>query len=223
MDDLTCSGQVVEQTLRELDFINQWLGGNNVTVEGLKKLLNNKNATVVSVVDVGCGSGDMLSRIARLFRKDKIQLALTGIDANPNIIAYAQQQHDRACIRFLCENILDEEFRNKKFDVVLATLFLHHFSNEKLVDILRSLHQQVQIGIVINDLHRHPLAYYSIKWLTRLFSRSSMVKFDAPLSVLRGFTRSELIQLLNEAGITNFRLAWKWAFRWQIIIFCGNR
>lgn len=216
MDDLQCSGKVVHQTLRELDFINQWLGGNTITLSGLKKLMSNKSVKAISIADIGCGSGDMLRLVNSQFGKD-VKLDLTGIDANPNIIAFAQQQQTIPII-FITENVLDASFQNKKFDLVLATLFLHHFSNAELVSILKSLVRQVRMGIVINDLHRHPLAYYSIKWLTYFFSKSAMVKFDAPLSVLRGFSRKEWETILKEAGITNYTLQWKWAFRWQLII-----
>lgn len=78
--------------------------------------------------------------------------------------------------------------------------------------------KQVNLGIVINDLHRHPFAYHSIKILTRLFSKSSMVKYDAPLSVQRAFTKKELVRLMENAGIEHYKIKWKWAFRWQIVI-----
>jgi hypothetical protein len=68
-------------------------------------------------------------------------------------------------------------------------------------------------------LHRHPVAYYSIKALTNLFSGSYLVKNDAPLSVLRAFRKKELQNLLLAAGIKNYSLRWKWAFRWQLILF----
>jgi hypothetical protein len=97
-------------------------------------------------------------------------------------------------------------------------LFFHHFTADQLVDVLGSLKSQCRVGIVINDLHRHPLAYYSIKLLTQFFSKSSMVKFDAPLSVMRGFTRLEWEEILRQAGITDYTLKWKWAFRWEILI-----
>ena len=54
--------------------------------------------------------------------------------------------------------------------------------------------------------------------LTRLFSRSYLVKHDAPLSVLRGFKKKELEELLNKAGILNYTIHWKWAFRWLVIV-----
>jgi hypothetical protein len=46
-----------------------------------------------------------------------------------------------------------------------------------------------------------------------------MVKYDAPLSVLRAFSREELSNILRSAGIENFTIKWKWAFRWQVIVF----
>jgi len=73
-------------------------------------------------------------------------------------------------------------------------------------------------AIVINDLHRHWFAYYSIKMLTKLFSKTYIVKHDGPLSVARALTKSEWEQVLNEAGVTNYSITWRWAFRWLIVI-----
>ena len=223
MDDLNCSGEVVRQTLVELEFINKWLGGNSVTLGGLNMLLASKefNPSVpLKIADLGCGGGDMLKLLDKHLKKEKLQTRLIGFDANPNIIAFAWvNSSDHLDITYDTLDILSDEFKSKPCDVFFATLFFHHFTSDQLVEILASLRKQATIGIVINDLHRHWLAYYSIKILTKLFSRSSMVKYDAPLSVLRGFKRGELIEILQKAGIKNYSLKWKWAFRWQLIIF----
>ncbi|HET7898985.1 MAG TPA: SAM-dependent methyltransferase, partial [Flavisolibacter sp.] len=65
-------------------------------------------------------------------------------------------------------------------------------------------------------LHRYPLAYYSIKILTRLFSRSYLVKNDAPLSVQRGFKKQDWQTLFSKAAISSYSCKWRWAFRWLI-------
>jgi 2-polyprenyl-3-methyl-5-hydroxy-6-metoxy-1,4-benzoquinol methylase len=219
MDDLHCSGEVVHQTLRELEFINHWLGGNHVTINGLRILVNEvKPAGKINIVDLGCGGGDMLRLIGRFGRKNRIPMRLTGIDANPNIIAYARTNVQEEQVEFESINIFSEEFRKRRFGIVVGTLFFHHFSNEELIDFFRSVKGQVSIGIIINDIHRHPLAYYSIKFLTSLFSKSSMVRYDAPLSVRRAFKRDEIEHILRSAGYDNFTIRWKWAFRWQVII-----
>lgn len=225
MDDLGCSGEVVHQTLRELEFINQWLGGNRITLDGLDRLISKKKLShKLILADLGCGSGQMLKLVHNRFKNKSLDLQLLGIDANPNIISYAQKncQHLNN-VSFKSANILDAFFQHEEYDVIMATLFLHHFTSHQLIEIFKDLRNQARIGIVINDLHRHPLAYYSIKFLTRLFSRSSMVKYDAPLSVLRGFKKRELVEILHEAGILNYTLTWRWAFRWQIIIPAQNR
>jgi hypothetical protein len=72
---------------------------------------------------------------------------------------------------------------------------------------------------VINDLHRHPLAYFSIKWLTRWFSKSPMVQHDAALSVLRSFKRRDWNSIFAQAGLDQVTIHWRWAFRWQICVY----
>jgi 2-polyprenyl-3-methyl-5-hydroxy-6-metoxy-1,4-benzoquinol methylase len=221
MDDLACQGEVVDQTLRELDFINQWLGGNAVTLNGLHSLWKTipKNHRI-SIADLGCGSGEMLRLIANRAANEGREVDLIGMDANPNITSFAQKHSaEFENIRIEATNIFSEEFRKRKFDIALATLFLHHFTEDELIGIFSGLKNQATHGIVINDLHRQPLAYYSIRLLTQLFSKSAMVKYDAPLSVQRGFKRHELQLILSRAGIKNYRLKWKWAFRWQLIIY----
>ncbi len=222
MDDLGYHEQIVFQTLRELDFINQWLGGNAVALNALDVVLSpipkEKN---ISIADLGCGSGEMLRLIAKKTFRENRKVQLTGIDANPYIIDYAKKQSNGlGNLNFETLDIFSNDFRSQCFDVIMATLFLHHFSDEELISLFRSLKKQAKAGIIVNDIHRHPLAYYAIKGLTSLFSKSSMVKFDAPLSVLRAFTRNELMAILEKAGIADYQLNWKWAFRWQLIIFC---
>jgi ubiquinone/menaquinone biosynthesis C-methylase UbiE len=218
MDDLNCKGEVVNQTLRELEFINRTLGGNQITVSGVSSLAEKKSSEILEVVDLGCGGGDMLLLLAKDLEEKKIKTKFVGIDANPNIIEYAKQHVKKPNISFSTVNILSKEFQSQTFDIGVATLFFHHFTSNQLSDALKKLYAQARIGIIINDLHRHPLAYYSIRLLTTLFSKSTMVRFDAPLSVLRGFSKKELEEILDKAGINNYELSWHWAFRWKVVI-----
>jgi 2-polyprenyl-3-methyl-5-hydroxy-6-metoxy-1,4-benzoquinol methylase len=220
MDDLACEGEVVFQTLLELDIINQWLGGNQVTIGALKKSWKSKpKDQTITIADLGCGSGAMLRIISRLAEKENRNVKLIGFDANPHIIEYARAHSKNIpCISFETTNVFSNEFQHQQFDLVLATLFMHHFSEQELIALFTCLKKQTRSAIIINDIHRHWLAYYSIKVLTQLFSRSSMVRFDAPLSVLRAFKHAELNEVLKKAQIHNYHLKWKWAFRWQLII-----
>jgi 2-polyprenyl-3-methyl-5-hydroxy-6-metoxy-1,4-benzoquinol methylase len=219
MDDLDSSGSIIDQTLKELETINTLLGGNYVTLNGLDLLLNTSNKKEsITIVDLGCGGGDILRLIAKWGEQKNISLQLTGIDANPNIVDFAFAHTSEKDIQYKALNIFSEEFKQQRFDVVVSTLFFHHFTSDQLADFFKQLKTQVRIGIVINDLHRHWFAYYSIKWLTQLFSKSPMVVNDAPLSVARAFRKKDWIEIFEKAGITNYKLRWMWAFRWQIIM-----
>lgn len=219
MDDLWSSGDDLNQALRELDAINYILGGNYVTLNGVMKLIDTGANSRLHIADLGCGSGDMLKRMRSLLEKRNVDAELTGFDANPNVISFAAAHTPSSCrINYESENILSEGFQNKKFDIVTATLFFHHFTDEQLIRFLKLLKGQVSKGIVINDIHRHWFSYYAIKWLTQFFSRSRMVKHDAPVSVLRAFTKKDILKILRKAGMFNYRIKWCWAFRWQVVI-----
>jgi 2-polyprenyl-3-methyl-5-hydroxy-6-metoxy-1,4-benzoquinol methylase len=221
MDDLSCSGEVVYQTLRELEFINTWLGGNAVTIDALSTVLKTmEKGQPHSLVDLGCGGGDMLRLVNRFARKEGYKLGLTGVDANPNIIAFARENNsDLGNVEFETLNIFSPTFFQHHYDIAIATLFFHHFTSDELTNFLQNLRGNVSTAIIINDIHRHPLAYYSIRFLTSIFSKSSMVKFDAPLSVRRAFKRKDLVDIIEKAGYKHYSLRWKWAFRWQVIIW----
>lgn len=221
MDDLQSSGPVINQTLRELEIINRLLGGNPITIQGVQALLAKRKLTTqpITIADLGCGGGDILKLVARWGRKHNIPMQLTGIDANPHITAYAQQNCTAFPeIKFEAVNVFAPEFQQQQYDIILATLFTHHFTDDELVGLLHAWKKQARIGFVINDLHRHWFAYHSIKWLTQGFSRSPMVKNDAPLSVARSFLKSEWQHILKAAGITRYHLHWRWAFRWSLVV-----
>ncbi len=221
MDDLSSGGAVIHQTLRELETINKWLGGNQVTINGLERLLEKQFfAENLVIADLGCGGGDMLMLVAKWARKKGINVILKGYDANPNIVEYATE-HCKAFpeISFYTEDIFSGTFQTNKFDIIICTLFTHHFREDELARIFRQFNTQAELGVVINDLHRHWFAYYSIKLLTQLFSKSKMVKYDAPLSVRRSFKREDLEAIMRSAEIDRYKLKWMWAFRWQLVFF----
>lgn len=212
MDDLDCHGEVVDQTLRELEVINRLLGGDDVTIDGVRKIA--KGHKDVSIADYGCGGGDLAMKIIQSMPDLKVKIE--GIDANPHIIDFAREN----CKKFkdITFRVLDVFSNKTRYDIIVATLFIHHFTDEQLVTLFKSMKEHSRLGVVINDIHRHPFSYFSIKWLTALFSKSAMVKFDAPLSVRRAFKRNELIDVLRKADIDSYVLTWKWAFRWQLVI-----
>ena len=205
----------IAKNMQELDTINTWLGGHAISVGGLKKFLKDKRQ--VSIAEIGCGGGDNLLALCRYCRSRHIGVKLTGIDSNPHCVSIAREKIPRQDASFILSDYRRVVFGNEKPDIIFSSLFCHHFTDEQLVDMLKWMQANSGAGFFINDLQRHPFAYHAIRLLTKWFSRSSLVKHDAPLSVLRGFTRGEWERLLHQAGIANYSLRWKWAFRWLLV------
>jgi hypothetical protein len=121
-------------------------------------------------------------------------------------------------MKFIVSDYKEINFANEKPDIIFSSLFCHHFTENELIRMLDWMQKNSTIGYFINDLHRHPIAYHFIKIATGMFSKSYLVKNDAPLSVLRGFKKNEWKTILEKAGIKNYSIKWKWAFRYLIIV-----
>jgi len=210
--------EAIERNMYELDFINTHLGGHDISVNGLKQLLDGLHK--IDVCEIGCGGGDNLVALQKWCQKNNINISCTGIDINPDCIKTARAKTGAGESSFVVSDYKEFIFE-KKPDIIFSSLFCHHFGDDELVTMLQWMQSNSKIGFFINDLHRHYLAYYSIKFLTGLFSKSYLVKNDAPLSVRRGFKRKEWEKLLRQAGINSYSIQWKWAFRW-LIVFKNN-
>ena len=136
---------------------------------------------------------------------------------NTECIAYAKQQYPQLPGQWICSDYKVVNFGENKPDIIFSSLFCHHFTNEQLVFMLQWLQQNSRQGFFINDLQRHWLAYYLIKYITKFFSKSYLVKNDACLSVARSFRRNDWQQLFQKAGINKYSINWKWAFRFLVI------
>jgi ubiquinone/menaquinone biosynthesis C-methylase UbiE len=204
--------------LKELDIINTWLGGHAITLEGVKKLIDKKEH--VTIAEIGCGGGDNLKAIYKWSKKRNRAVSFIGIDINEACIEFAEKNCNAIPeIRFIASDYKRVNFADDTSpDIIFSSLFCHHFTNEQLVQMLEWLRINAGVGFFINDLQRHPMAFHSIKLLTRLFSNSYLVRNDAPISVMRGFTRKEWEMLLKRAGINNYSIEWKWAFRYLITV-----
>ena len=218
MDDFSIGGTLLRDTLDKLDTINKWLGGNRVTINGIQKVLKfYPKEKQITILDLGCGGGDMLRRVAALGIKEGYTFKLIGIDANAEAIAYARELSiDYKEVSFMEMDIFSDEFKNLEYDLVLSTLFLHHFKENQLVDLLKHVSNNANIGIVVNDLHRHALAYYLFKFLG-LVIKNKMVKQDGLTSILRGFKRNDLEEISKQLNVKS-QIQWQWAFRYQWII-----
>ncbi|MTE27130.1 methyltransferase domain-containing protein [Winogradskyella sp. ZXX205] len=218
MDDFSLKGELLRDTLDKLGNINKWLGGNRVTLDGIIQLLKNqpKNKTY-TIIDLGCGHGDILRQVAKYGRKHQYSFRLIGVDANQDAIAYATElSSGYPNITFKSIDIFSDQFETLNFDIALTTLFLHHFKEEEIKKLLKKLYANANIGLVINDLQRSKLAYGLFK-LLGLVITNQMIKQDGLTSILRAFKREELEEISQQLHLKS-QIRWKWAFRYQWLI-----
>lgn len=218
MDDFSLEGKLFRDTLDKLETINRTLGGNVVTISGLKKLIQDQpKDKTITIVDLGCGHGDILRDVAKFGRKNGFTFELIGIDANQDAVDYADElSTEYPELSFKTIDIFSPAFEKVHYDVVLCTLFAHHFKDDALKSLLKSLVSKARLGVVINDLHRHRLAYYLFK-LIGLFVKNRMVREDGLTSILRAFKRKDLENISQEIN-AKANIQWKWAFRYQWIL-----
>ncbi len=219
MDNFLIEGEMLRESLDKIAAVNRRLGGNNVTINGLKNLLKEEpRGATISIIDLGCGGGDMLRAVADYGRKHKYNFKLTGIDANEYTINYARKISTAYPeITYIKMDVLADEFLALNFDIALATLFLHHLTSEEIENLLAVVTKKAKKGVIVNDLHRSKAAYYLFK-LICLFISNPMVRKDGAVSVLRAFKKNELISIGKKIQNTVSTIQWKWAFRYQWII-----
>ncbi|MDR5590282.1 methyltransferase domain-containing protein [Christiangramia sediminicola] len=221
MDDFELQGRELDRTLKDLENINSWLGGNQITINGIKKLLPDTKATI-RIVDIGCGNGAILRKISDWAKSNSYNFELIGVDANPYAIEIARNLSiEYKNVEFQELNIFSEVFKDMKFDVILCTLTLHHFKDRQIVELLNQLIDQAEYGVVINDLHRTRMAYILFQAFCAVFVSNEIARKDGLISILRGFKKDDIIEFARKIKGSH-EVSWKWAFRYQWIIRQNN-
>ena len=226
MDDFSITDRRLTTALEQLRVVNRFLGGYDTTMALLAPWLRAQSRDrPLRILDLGTGIADFPEYIVRWADRQSppIDLEIVAIDANPVTVDYARQALAErlpptlhAKIRVEVADALDLPYADNSFDVAMGAMFLHHFAEERAIAIVKSMQRVASSGILINDLHRHPLAYYGIYFLTRLFRASEMMQNDGPISVLRGFQAAELQTIGQKAGLSHFSVRWRWPFRWLL-------
>ena len=220
MDDFDMQGEVLRNALDKIAKINQRLGGNQLTLQGVTSIIEKKSIEEkITIVDVGCGNGDMLRTLADYAENRNLDFELIGIDANQFTLNYAKELSIHyPKIKYRCEDIFDKSFSALHYDIVLCTLTLHHFKDEEIINLLEVFKANAKLGIVINDLHRSSISYRLFQVFCFVFGLNEMSRKDGLVSILRGFKKPELEYFSKKLNLKNYSIHWKWAFRYQWII-----
>jgi 2-polyprenyl-3-methyl-5-hydroxy-6-metoxy-1,4-benzoquinol methylase len=215
LDHDTIPFEDIKKNMQELNFINEWLGGHSITLDGFKELAGNLKE--ITVCELGCGGGDNLLAIYNYCRSKNIKASFIGIDIKDECIDFAKSQKELSPVTQWITSDYKKVALSVKPHIIFSSLFCHHFKEDELTYQFNWMKENATKGFFVNDLHRNWLAYYSIKFLTQIFSSSYFVRNDAPLSVARGFTKHELEEICAKAKVSEAIVNWKWAFRYLVI------
>lgn len=220
MDDLSIDGPHLQDALRDLRFINRLLGGYRCLRLALMPLLIRRAGSALTILDLGAGGADYAEQILSWGRRHRVEIRIVAVDANAAIVRYAVDELNgrvapplRDRIEVVQGNALDLPYDDGSFDVVTASLFMHHLSNPDCVRLLCEMDRIATEGIIVNDLYRHPLAWAGFRTLSAALRLSPMVRHDGAVSVRRGFHPGELVALARAAELTSARIGRRWAFR----------
>lgn len=214
MDRPDVAGPDLDLALADLADIHDHFGGHRCAWRGLNRVWahGTRVAGRVRLLDVGCGGGELVRTATDWAARRGLELRLTLVDFNRQVCRSVADRYREVYV-VQC-NMMSMSFADQAFDAVHCGLVLHHLGQADGARLLRGLAQLSRRAVIVSDLHRHPVPYLATAIGSRLLSRSHMVRLDGPLSVRRGFTRSDLEALADRAGLRWASLRRVWPFRW---------
>jgi SAM-dependent methyltransferase len=220
MDRPGHGAETLRGALRDIGVVNRWLGGRRALLDALRPLMAaTRGERPFEVLDVGTGGADLAIETVRLGWSLDRDVRVVAVDSDACTAGIAAEVTSRYPeIRVIAADGFRLPFAERSFDVVTASLFLHHFPHGQIVELLERFRAVARRAVVVNDLRRHRLPWAFILLAARVTARHAMFRHDAPLSVLRGFTPDELLTAAHEAGAERPLLRCRWPFRLALTV-----
>ncbi len=216
MDDPTLDPVLHRQALAGLARLNAWSGGAGLLWKELRRLAA-KADRPLRVLDVATGSGDVPIELAKRAKRAGMPMHFAGCDVSDTALSVAQQNALRAGVEL--EVFQHDVFHTPLpdgFDVILASLFLHHLSDEQAVALLQDMARATNHAIIVSDLLRSRVNLAVVFVASRVLSRSPIVHFDGPASVRAAYTTGEARGLAMRAGLSDSTVAVHFPTRWLL-------
>lgn len=208
----------VAKSLSDLRRINRFLGGRKVILRAISSYLDDTDSHRVSLLDVGTGSADLPMAIAKECRQQGISPFIAAVDVSERNLRVSRERLGVSPdVHLVRADSLRLPFAPRSFDIVTASLFLHHFRDEDVVRLLADFGRIARRAVIINDLIRNLVPYYFTRIAGPVLAASFLTRNDGPVSVLRGFTIAEMNDLARRAGLTVRELKRLFPYRLSLI------
>ena len=199
--DAGVSPEEAARSLADLRFVNRWLGGRRSLLRAVAPYLQDGGR----LLDVGCGSADLPAFVVR---RSAWPVRAVGVDLKPAHLRHAPPEVLRvvADVRAL-------PFPAQAFDVVTASLFLHHFDGDHVADVLRGLFRLARRALVVNDLHRARVPFLFGRAVFPFAFLSPVSVHDGLVSIRRAFKPAELRDSFRRAGLPGVTIRRRFPYR----------
>ncbi len=199
MDDPEFQGQDLTESFRFIRIINQLGGGRMAVINCMRKALRNIPChQPIRVLDVGCGIGDMGNAIIRWGKACGREIHYIGLERSEHILREAQKHQHDPNITFIHGDLFSNNL--PEVDLTIISMVLHHFSDDEVVAAIRHLTGNSRIALIINELERSVYPFLVCQILS-LGMRNYSSRYDALLSIRKGFTTREMLRLIAMAGL----------------------
>lgn len=206
------------RALEDIRWTNRRLGGIDAVLEETAALLEKHGLKQARILDLGTGCADIPRALADWGRAHGIRLEITGLDLHAVSVEEARKLtagYPEISIRQGDALSVDEP--DASYDIVISTQFMHHLTDEEAVRLLREKARLCRVGLVVNDLERHPLAWLGVAAVGLLAGKGRVFRNDGPLSVLRGFSPADMQSLAGQAGLRGARVSRRKAYRLVLV------
>ncbi len=192
MDDPDCNLEMLHATYRQFETVNRFIGGwNRIYKTHIRPALLDAGENA-SILDIGCGGGDIIRLLDSFCKDDNIKVQFTGIEPDARAIGFINKQSWPD--NFTFQNKLSNELvqQNQTFTVVISNHLIHHLTPQELIDLCKDAECLANRRAIFSDIERSDIGYTCFRTIAPLLFKSSFIVPDGLRSIRRSYQKNEL-------------------------------
>lgn len=196
MDRPDCDSNLLNNTYRQFTTINHLLSGwESIYKRTIQPILERKKGKT-SILDIGCGGGDIIHLLHSLCQKDGYEVEFTGIDPDERAINFVSKIDWPDNVQFRSTSSSELVSTNQQFDIVISNHLMHHLSEKQFKRVCSDAEMLSRNAVLFSDIERSDIGYIAFSLVAPFIFRRSYIVKDGKISIKRSFRKSELRQLL---------------------------